>query len=288
MKRNDISLDELVVREVSEDDLHNDPPIEGPRHTFSWQADDVAAPWDDIPDDDSLTERHRWRPQDEASTGDAAGVAHWRREAAIEEEMGRRREWDEKYGVPDRAGNAVGEEADSNETPSGGEPEEATVERQEISGGGHGAEQPAKGDSGRPGRNSVGTRENVKAGDAGGEDATDGVASKSPGKPSRMLSYVQSMVSGEVLEKSRVKKMYPFMLYLAFLAVVYIANGYKMQSLNRYHNNLLKEVHELRTKSLTLSSKRVNATRRTTIVQEVEQRGLGLKEPFEPPMVIDK
>lgn len=109
-----------------------------------------------------------------------------------------------------------------------------------------------------------------------------------PRKPSKIKQAVVSVLSGSILSRAEVKKQYPYMLFIAFLMMIYIGNVFKMQQLHRYHGRLSKEVKELRAKSLTISSQRVDATRQSQIIKELEARGIDLRESLVPPKVISK
>lgn len=109
-----------------------------------------------------------------------------------------------------------------------------------------------------------------------------------PQKPSKIKQAVVSVLSGNILSRAEVKKQYPYMLFIAFLMMIYIGNVFKMQQLHRYHGRLSTEVKELRAKSLTISSQRVDATRQSQIIKELEARGIDLRESLVPPKVISK
>ena len=105
---------------------------------------------------------------------------------------------------------------------------------------------------------------------------------------SRLKRQIGALLSGSILSKAEVRKFYPYMLLLAFLMLLYIANVFKMQQLHKQHDRLAAEVKELRAKSLTLSSIRMNATRQSEILKELKKRGIDLEESVVPPKIIDK
>lgn len=113
-------------------------------------------------------------------------------------------------------------------------------------------------------------------------------AEQKPQRPSKIKQAVVSVLSGNILSRAEVKKQYPYMLFIAFLMMIYIGNVFKMQQLHRYHGRLSTEVKELRAKSLTISSQRVDATRQSQIIKELEARGIDLRESLVPPKVISK
>lgn len=107
-------------------------------------------------------------------------------------------------------------------------------------------------------------------------------------KPSFWERYVGPVLSGSILTKAEVRRQYPYILFMAVLMFLYIANGYRIQKLHRQKENLTKELKEMRNRSLTLASMRMSSTRQSEIIKELEKRGIPLIEATEPPRVIDK
>lgn len=102
----------------------------------------------------------------------------------------------------------------------------------------------------------------------------------------RFWPVVRSVLSGNILSRQEVGKIYPYLLLVAFLAFLYIGNVFRMQHLHRKQARLRIEVKELRAKSLTMASIKMNATRRSKIIEEVQRRGLPLRESLVPNKVI--
>lgn len=107
-------------------------------------------------------------------------------------------------------------------------------------------------------------------------------------KRSRFGEYLMSVLSGNILSRAEVRKVYPYLLFIAFLAFLYIGNVFRMQRLYRRHDRLTIEVRELRAKSMTIAAVKMNATRQSNIIKEIERRGLPLKESLTPNKVIKK
>ena len=106
--------------------------------------------------------------------------------------------------------------------------------------------------------------------------------------PSRFERYVGQMLSGSFLMRAEVRRQYPYVLFMALLMFLYIANGFHTQKLHRQHERLTARVKELRAQSLTISSQRMIATRQSEIIRELEERGIPLDELVSPPKIIDK
>lgn len=96
------------------------------------------------------------------------------------------------------------------------------------------------------------------------------------------------MLSGSFLMRAEVRRQYPYVLFMALLMFLYIANGFHTQKLHRQHERLTARVKELRAQSLTISSQRMIATRQSEIIRELEERGIPLDELVSPPKIIDK
>ena len=76
-------------------------------------------------------------------------------------------------------------------------------------------------------------------------------------RPSRFERYVRRVISGSILADAEVQKHYPYVLFMAVLMFLYIANGFHIQKLHRRHDRLTEQVKELRARSLTVSSLRM-------------------------------
>ena len=107
-------------------------------------------------------------------------------------------------------------------------------------------------------------------------------------RPSRFERYGRRVISGSILADAEVQKHYPYVLFMAVLMFLYIANGFHTQKLHRQHERLTARVKELRAQSLTISSQRMIATRQSEIIRELEERGIPLDELVSPPKIIDK
>ncbi|MGI8952006.1 MAG: FtsL-like putative cell division protein [Chitinophagaceae bacterium] len=77
-----------------------------------------------------------------------------------------------------------------------------------------------------------------------------------------------------------------FFLFIASLAVVYIANGHKADQMLRDIDATQKNVKELQYEYKTLKSEMIFKTREAEVVEAAQP--LGLQLPTEPPMRIKK
>lgn len=106
--------------------------------------------------------------------------------------------------------------------------------------------------------------------------------------PSKAKQYIGAVLSGSILSRAEVRKLYPYLLFVALLMMLYIANIFRTQQLYRRHDRLTVEVKELRAKAMTLSAERMKATKQSVIVRELAAMGSDLKEPLTPPKVINR
>ena len=94
---------------------------------------------------------------------------------------------------------------------------------------------------------------------------------------------LRDLLDGNVLTRKAVLKQTRFILLLASIAFVSIANRNHAEKLVIRLNRLQGDVKELRAKSITISSDLVRISRQSEVVRLVEQYGLGLEEYLEPP-----
>ncbi len=139
-------------------------------------------------------------------------------------------------------------------------------------------------DTGHPGPESV-RRENASRPepepDPFAQPEEDRVASKTK-------AYIGMLLSGSILTRTEVRRSYPYLIFVAFLMLLYISSVFRMQQLHRREQELSRQVKELRAMSLELASERMNATRQSHIISELEERGIPLKESTDPPKIIAK
>ena len=107
-----------------------------------------------------------------------------------------------------------------------------------------------------------------------------------PRRRSKLEEAIKAFMTGNILSSAGVIRTYPYLVFIAFLAFLYIGNIFSMQRLHRQQAALTREVRELRTKSMTIASECMQATRQSNIIREIEKRGIPLKESLEPNRVI--
>jgi len=103
--------------------------------------------------------------------------------------------------------------------------------------------------------------------------------SKNSKKSSGMISFI----GGTILTDNRITKQIPFLLFLAFLGLVLITNRNWSERTIRQIEVLQDELDELRSESITMSAKLMDASRPSEVAKKVEEANIGLQEPVKPP-----
>lgn len=102
----------------------------------------------------------------------------------------------------------------------------------------------------------------------------------------RIAGSVIGIFTGSLLTKTGVVRYLPFLLFIAFLTLVYIANGYVAEDTVRDLNKVSNELKEMRSEYITTKSDLMYQTKQSQIAVITEQKELGLKESFSPPKKI--
>jgi hypothetical protein len=97
---------------------------------------------------------------------------------------------------------------------------------------------------------------------------------------------IAAVLTGSVLTQDSVIKHLPYMLFLAFLGLVYIANGYMAESSVREINRSQQEIKELRSEQISMKSELNNTIIESELKKIIAQRSMGLNESIDPPKKI--
>jgi hypothetical protein len=107
-----------------------------------------------------------------------------------------------------------------------------------------------------------------------------------PAKENKVVRSVASVVSGNFLSKDSTVKNLPFIFFLSFLAVCYIANGYYADDQVRKVNILTNEIKELRTEYIVVKDSLVIMSKQTEVAKALAKQKTGIKESVVPPKKI--
>lgn len=99
-------------------------------------------------------------------------------------------------------------------------------------------------------------------------------------------TILKGLKDGSLLTRKSVTKQLPFLLFLAFIGVLYISNRYHAEKLRRENQTLKLELGELRAHALYTSSELMKMGRQTEVADVVKKYGLDLKESLVPPKKI--
>jgi hypothetical protein len=105
-------------------------------------------------------------------------------------------------------------------------------------------------------------------------------------KRSRKKNGMKSFLGGTILTDERFTRQLPFLGLLAFFALVLITNRNWSERTIRHIEVLKDSLEELRSESITLSAKIMDASRPSEVIEKVGEAGLGLEEPDRPPKKI--
>ncbi|HRW62709.1 MAG TPA: FtsL-like putative cell division protein [Bacteroidales bacterium] len=97
---------------------------------------------------------------------------------------------------------------------------------------------------------------------------------------------VKDILDGSLIANDFILKQLPYIVFVVILAFVYIANRYHAEKMVRESIELSKEISELRSQAITISSELMFISKQSEVAKLVESRGIGLKESVEPPRKI--
>lgn len=95
---------------------------------------------------------------------------------------------------------------------------------------------------------------------------------------------LSSVFSGTFLTSEKTVKHLPYILFLALLAILYIANGYYADDKIRQVNKINNQLKELRSEYISTTSDLMFESKQSQVAKAVEE--IGLKEPVVPPKKI--
>ncbi|MGD0709799.1 MAG: FtsL-like putative cell division protein [Bacteroidales bacterium] len=100
-------------------------------------------------------------------------------------------------------------------------------------------------------------------------------------KQNPILKGLQSVMDGTILTKDTAIKSLPFVFFLAFIAILYIANSYYAEKKIIQIEKIKKELKELRSESIENKSKLMLCSRQSEVFKRIAP--FGLKESVVPP-----
>ena len=107
---------------------------------------------------------------------------------------------------------------------------------------------------------------------------------KEPVKEGSTTAFFRKLFVEGVVTKESASGMFPFIIFLCFLAMVYIANSHYTMKNIRNIDKLSKEIKELSWEYKSLKADLMFKSKMTEVAKKVDT--LGLKELIEPPKKI--
>lgn len=99
-----------------------------------------------------------------------------------------------------------------------------------------------------------------------------------------VVRTVGSVMSGSFLSREQTLRALPFIFFLTFATLLYIANGYYAEDQIRRINKLETEIKELRSEYIVTKSDLMFISGQSGVAERVDT--LGMKESVEPPKKI--
>lgn len=96
----------------------------------------------------------------------------------------------------------------------------------------------------------------------------------------------KGLIDGSILTRKTIVNQLPFILFLSFLAVIYIGNRYHAEKVIRDLTSLQAEVKDLRAEAITTASELMFISKQSEVVKMLESKQLDLVESLKPPIKI--
>lgn len=106
-----------------------------------------------------------------------------------------------------------------------------------------------------------------------------------PRKKGVLAKGLSKIFGGSFLSDDRTTQHIPFVVFMAFIAILYIANGYYADDKIREVNKVTNQIKELRTEYISSKSDLMFISKQSQVAAAVDT--LGLKEPVVAPMKIE-
>ncbi len=103
-------------------------------------------------------------------------------------------------------------------------------------------------------------------------------------KESPVIKILFEVLDGTFLTREKVMSLLPFMYFMTFIAVIYIANTYYSEKVFKEIRKIENELKELKSEHISITSELMFVSKQSKVANRVEQ--LGLKESVVPPKKI--
>ncbi len=100
-------------------------------------------------------------------------------------------------------------------------------------------------------------------------------------------STLRDIINGNILTKNFLKKQYPLLILIAFLAFLYVDNRYYSETQLSKVLKLKREIQDIKYESLTISAELMEISRQSNVRKMIQERGLSLSDSNTPPVMIE-
>ncbi len=113
---------------------------------------------------------------------------------------------------------------------------------------------------------------------------------KEPNVTGKIFTSVKDYIDGQKFNRDYLIDQLPFLLFLSFLAIIYISNQFHAEKLVNEVNKLKKERVEKRAEYISAASDLMKITRQSEVIELLKEDGLALKPLTSPPkkIIIDQ
>lgn len=111
-------------------------------------------------------------------------------------------------------------------------------------------------------------------------------AGKQTQRKKSLKKVIFDFLSGRILIRQEVVRQLPYIVFLTVLAFIYIGNQYHAEKIAIETGKLKREIKELRSKSISVSSELLYTTNQIEIGKLLRRQGLELQQATEPPVRI--
>ena len=115
-------------------------------------------------------------------------------------------------------------------------------------------------------------------------EQTESPKTSRPRKKGVLAKGLSSVFSGTFLSSEKTLKHLPYIIFLATIAIFYIANGYYADDKIRQVNKLSNEIKEKHSEFISTTSELMFVSKQSEVAKTAFK--LGLKEPVVPPVKI--
>jgi hypothetical protein len=96
-------------------------------------------------------------------------------------------------------------------------------------------------------------------------------------------AFMKELLSGTMVSEKIILKNLGYVMFLTFLASVYIGNRFHAEKVTRESSRLQREVKDLRAESLSTSADLMAVSKQSEVFRLVRERGINLEELKTPP-----